>query len=805
LQEADEENKLDCQVSEASQGRRPLPVLRALGSGAGAEGASVVAKLTALARKRSESDAKVPTPRDEEEDDEQWQTPEDSEAEDFEDDEVEDAKSGNDTGVVAGEEPWARKEVLRRTENEHVWVLREEQEEGSTATTARTLEETTEETSHEAGSREALMSEETGRDDALMGEEADAEGMIGTPVEAEAEEEQSFHEVEEPRKAPVGRQRDPERLRQAHLRGASPSNSSAANPFANPLNTKALLRWRAVALAENLRDEAVRYSSSENTGHGPGRGGLDRSVSEGGSSSPAGTLSTGTSWRDDARKAREGRDRERDRGGRRDAANHFNMKSDKRREREDKAKPLEISPSSWVAQQLQHREAKKGKDAKKKSDAEVVREMKLILNKLTIEKFDTLRVQLTNCGICSEEHVEILMCEVFEKATTQHHFIGMYAELCVQLHMWFTESQVNGSDGKVFKRILLNQCQLSFEQNLSSREDFGQLEPERRLEAELRHKTRMLGNLRFVGALLEKGMLASKILLAVVEKLLEGWTPVTLECLSVFLVAVGPAFDRPDWVYHAQLKEVFNQVRMLGTAKNIPSRVRFLLQDVLDLRASGWKNEKKAVRMDDGPMTLEAVHKQAEEELGEKICVPRPGEATPGIWRPASRSGGFSEASMGERSSDRRNYREGGSSGARAAPVFNIERFHAEIPKLLKELRQSLDIDAAFERITAHGVPSEHQASEFAELLAAICEMGQANARVAAFKLVVRLFLKGSWQKRAVTDGLERFFGEMFLELKIDLPNLPCIVREELAPALGGLVDAGLLSTRLREELLNIV
>lgn len=591
--------------------------------------------------------------------------------------------------------------------------------------------------------------------------------------------------------------------------GTSPKNSGES--FAS----KALLRWRHVALAEDLRDEAVRYSTID--GKADVRASTDRVVSgskstEGGSSSPAVAGNT-PSWRDEAARAQKARDdrhgdRDRDRGGRRDGGDSV-RKSERRRDREEKAsKPLEISPSSWVAQQQQFREATKGKNGEMKSDSEVVREMKLILNKLTIEKFDTLYLQLTNCGICKEEHVEILMCEVFEKATTQHHFIGMYAELCAQLHKWFVENQVgSGNDGKVFKRILLNQCQLSFEQNLRP-VDLQMLDPEKREEAEHRHKTRMLGNLRFVGALLEKGMLASKILLAVVEKLLEGWTPVTLECLSVFLVAVGPAFDRPDWMYHAQLKEVFNQVRLVGLAKEVPSRVRYLLQDVLDLRKSGWKNQKKAVRMDNGPMTLEEVQKQAEEEHGEKITLVRPtGGSSAGPVRSAI-NGGKSPSEASERSADRRNYREGGSSATapgRSATAFNIDRFHAELPKVLKELRQSLDIDEAFERITAHGLPSEHQAAEFADLLAAICEMGQANARVAAFKLAVRLFLKGSWQKRAVTDGLERFFGEMYSELKIDLPNLPCIVREELAPALGGLVDAGLLSTRFREELLNIV
>merc|ERR1719473_1343645 len=66
-------------------------------------------------------------------------------------------------------------------------------------------------------------------------------------------------------------------------------------------------------------------------------------------------------------------------------------------------------------------------------DDEVTRKACSILNKLTIEKFDALFEQLVTCGISKPEHVEVLMREVFNVATTQHHFVAMYADLCVRL------------------------------------------------------------------------------------------------------------------------------------------------------------------------------------------------------------------------------------------------------------------------------------------------------------------------------------------------------------------------------------
>ena len=45
-------------------------------------------------------------------------------------------------------------------------------------------------------------------------------------------------------------------------------------------------------------------------------------------------------------------------------------------------------------------------------------------------------------GIVTSKHVEILIQEVFEKATTQHHFIDMYADLCTLCHEHFAEHPI---------------------------------------------------------------------------------------------------------------------------------------------------------------------------------------------------------------------------------------------------------------------------------------------------------------------------------------------------------------------------
>lgn len=52
-----------------------------------------------------------------------------------------------------------------------------------------------------------------------------------------------------------------------------------------------------------------------------------------------------------------------------------------------------------------------------------MRQLKALLNKLTVEKFDKIYSQIISAGITEEAQVVQLMKMVFEKAVTQHHYI----------------------------------------------------------------------------------------------------------------------------------------------------------------------------------------------------------------------------------------------------------------------------------------------------------------------------------------------------------------------------------------------
>jgi len=281
---------------------------------------------------------------------------------------------------------------------------------------------------------------------------------------------------------------------------------------------------------------------------------------------------------------------------------------------------MTASPTSWAAQLKLAKEAKEKASEADINDEHLLREMRGTLNKLTVEKFEQLSDHLVKLVARSNRPnrgIPMLMQLVFEKATTQHHFINMYVSLCVKLHRWLTDegnvSSVGESQGN-FKRILLNQCQLSFEQYLEPPEGFEGLVGDELFECQVKYKTKMLGNIKLVGELIKHGMLVSKIAIGVAEELTRD-DPVVreerLETLSVFLETIGPSLDDSTWTHYPALNRIFNELGMLTKDATIPTRIRCLMRDTLDLRRSNWQAKKARDHGKEGPSSIAEVHEKA--------------------------------------------------------------------------------------------------------------------------------------------------------------------------------------------------
>lgn len=263
------------------------------------------------------------------------------------------------------------------------------------------------------------------------------------------------------------------------------------------------------------------------------------------------------------------------------------------------------SPSSWAELQRRRRLAKDGDG---EEDQEVARAIKSILNKLTVEKFEALSQKLLGLDFRGKKHMELLIKEVFEKATTQHHFVDMYADLCVVLHNFFTEQPME-DDTCAFKRILMNECQASFERNMEPPATLKDLDQEERIIQETKYKIGMVGNIRLVGALLIRRLIPTKVMLAIFLELLDSATPESLEAAAALMTVVGPTFDTRSSPLRSTFTGIFARMRNLAFNNECEHRARCLLKDVLELRERGWQNQRP--KQQECPKTLKEVAEQA--------------------------------------------------------------------------------------------------------------------------------------------------------------------------------------------------
>ncbi|GLD97747.1 hypothetical protein PINS_up006444 [Pythium insidiosum] len=254
-----------------------------------------------------------------------------------------------------------------------------------------------------------------------------------------------------------------------------------------------------------------------------------------------------------------------------------------------------------------------------------LKEAKSILNKLSIEKFDKLSDQLIEVAVRSLDVLQGVIDMVIAKAQMEWHFSTMYAELCAKIAqtempaMALDENEVAQDTHKLFRKLLLSRCQKEFEVT-PSKEGLEELPEDERLEKELLLKRATLGHIRFVGELFKQRMLSSRIMHQCVQRLfgdLEAPDEESLECLCKLLTTIGQTLESAprDQAERDFIQQYYALIKQLsGDAKRLSTRVRFMLQDLLDLRKNNWVARRKETKA----MTIAEVHAEAAREAKEK-------------------------------------------------------------------------------------------------------------------------------------------------------------------------------------------
>merc|ERR1719430_2324668 len=180
-------------------------------------------------------------------------------------------------------------------------------------------------------------------------------------------------------------------------------------------------------------------------------------------------------------------------------------------------------------------------------------------------------------------------------------------------------------------------------------------------QMEIKLRRRRLGNISFIGELYKLHMLTARIMHECVKKLLMTSNEESLECLCRLVTTVGKDLEEETNGRLSKgpqpgindLSVYFKEMSKLVEQKKISSRVRFLMQDVIELRINGWKKRRE----DAGPKTIDQIHKEIEkEQLEQKLAHMAP------IGPPPNRRDDRRN-DRNERNDDRRRSQKGGPGG----------------------------------------------------------------------------------------------------------------------------------------------
>ncbi|KAM6933794.1 eukaryotic translation initiation factor 4 gamma 1-like [Xenentodon cancila] len=254
---------------------------------------------------------------------------------------------------------------------------------------------------------------------------------------------------------------------------------------------------------------------------------------------------------------------------------------------------------------------------------ELFKQVRSILNKLTPQKFQQLMKQVMDLTIDTEERLKGVIDLTFEKAISEPDFSVAYANMCRCLSGLKVTITDKPAPSVNFRKLLLNRCQKEFEKDKDDDEIFERKQKEleaasgeeekQRLIEELEEgkdkaRRRSLGNIKFIGELFKLKMLTEVIMHDCIVKLLKNHDEESLECLCRLLSTIGKDLDFEK--AKPRMDQYFNQMEKIIKERKTTSRIRFMLQDVLDLRRNNWIPR----RGDQGPKTIDQIHKEAEAE-----------------------------------------------------------------------------------------------------------------------------------------------------------------------------------------------
>jgi len=208
--------------------------------------------------------------------------------------------------------------------------------------------------------------------------------------------------------------------------------------------------------------------------------------------------------------------------------------------------------------------------------AEIFKEFRSILNKLTPANIDRLLLRIKKLNINTEEKLVGVVQILFEKAIDEPLFSPSYAKMCNSLlEMEVPRLSANPADEKVkFRKLLLEKCEAEFKKDNDG------------------DRKQSLGNIRFIGELFKLQIIPIHIVKYCISQLLtQSENEESLERLCTLMTTVGEELERSSVSIgpNGNINSYFSSMETIVRNDKLSHRARFMIQDVIDLRQNKWK------------------------------------------------------------------------------------------------------------------------------------------------------------------------------------------------------------------------
>lgn len=233
---------------------------------------------------------------------------------------------------------------------------------------------------------------------------------------------------------------------------------------------------------------------------------------------------------------------------------------------------------------------------------ELFRQVRSILNKLTIQNFDVMLNHFKSLQIDTATKLDGVIDLVFDKAVNEPHFSIEYARFCKHLSNCSEQIPVSPTETAFFKRTFITKCQHEFEQHVAMKNstECALIPLNEKLKAcslnndsnkcneiksiiveeESNIRRRLVSTVRFIGELYKLDMLTTNIMDWCIDCLLRSKTEEKLECACKLLKTVGAKLERKPVddtdqakKQYLDLSKYMVQFRVIVNAKNPNQKV----------------------------------------------------------------------------------------------------------------------------------------------------------------------------------------------------------------------------------------